>query len=117
MRWPPPDRHGSSRTIDRLVPGVPPRAAPGDQGDPAPVGENHSANHRVDTLLETLGGFAEVLTHGFEVPDVLHDLTERMTAVLGLTGAGVSLLHGERIAFATADSDGLANLERIQEKQ
>lgn len=27
VRWPPPDRHGSSRTIDRLVSGVPPSGA------------------------------------------------------------------------------------------
>ena len=68
-----------------------------------------------DKLLQTLAGFASTLTQGYEISDVLHDLAERVTDVLAITGAGVSLLDDGHLRFVTSDRETLANLERIQE--
>lgn len=67
-------------------------------------------------LLQTLAGFAKTLTHGYEISDVLHDLTERVSAVLGIAGAGVSLREDGRLRFVTSDSQTLATLEQVQEE-
>ncbi len=71
---------------------------------------------RRDSLPQTLGTFAKVLVQGYEITDVLHDVAEQTNLALGVAGAGVSLLHGDRIAFATAGSEALAGLERTQEE-
>ena len=66
-------------------------------------------------MLETLAGFARVLTGSFGISDVLHDLAERVTAVLGLAGAGISLCQEGELRFATAPVEPIAALERVQE--
>jgi len=66
-------------------------------------------------LLDSLARFASVLTSGYGVGDVLHDLTEETTDVLSLTGAGVALVHDGKQRFVTAAIDAIANLERVQE--
>jgi GAF domain-containing protein len=68
-----------------------------------------------DTLLDSLERFAAVLTSGYGVGDVLHDLTEETTEVLALTGAGVTLVHDGKQRFVTAAIDAIASLERVQE--
>jgi len=68
-----------------------------------------------DTLLESLERFATTLTGGYGVGDVLHDLTEEITDVLDLTGAGVTLIHDGKQRFVTAAIDAIATLERVQE--
>lgn len=68
-----------------------------------------------DTLLDSLERFASVLTSGYGVGDVLHDLTEEMTAALDLTGAGVTLVHDGKQRFVTAALEAIAGLERVQE--
>ena len=70
----------------------------------------------LDLLVETLAGFARTLAHGYEIADVLHDLTDRMRTVLGILGAGVNLLHGDRVTFVTSDCEAIASLERVQEE-
>lgn len=67
-------------------------------------------------LLETLADFARNPTRRYSIIDVLHDLAERITDVLGLTGAGVSLIQDGRIRFVTSPSEAIAALERVQEQ-
>ncbi len=68
-----------------------------------------------DTLLDSLERFATALTSGYGIGDVLHNLTEEMTQVLNLTGAGVTLVHDGKQRFVTAAVDAIAKLERVQE--
>ena len=68
-----------------------------------------------DTILDSLRRFAAVLTGGYGIGDVLHNLTEEMTQVLNLTGAGVTLVHDGRQRFVTAAIEAIADLERVQE--
>jgi GAF domain-containing protein len=66
-------------------------------------------------LIETLSRFATTLAGDYEVTDVLHDLTDRVTEVMQLSGAGVSLMDGERMHFVTVHNDDIIALERVQE--
>lgn len=68
-----------------------------------------------DTILDSLRRFAAALTGGFGIGDVLHNLTEEMTQVLDLAGAGVMLVHDGRQRFVTAAIEAIADLERVQE--
>ena len=68
-----------------------------------------------DTILDSLRRFAAALTGGYGIGDVLHNLTEEMTQVLSLTGAGVTLVHHGRQRFVTAALEAIADLERVQE--
>ena len=68
-----------------------------------------------DTLLDSLERFAATLTGGYGIGDVLHNLTEEMAEVLGLTGAGVTLVHDGQQRFVTAAVEAIASLERVQE--
>jgi GAF domain-containing protein len=68
-----------------------------------------------ETLLDSLERFAAALTSGYSIGDVLHNLTEEMTEVLNLSGAGVTLIHDGQQRFVTAAVEAIANLERVQE--
>ena len=67
-------------------------------------------------LTETLVRFARTLTAGYDVSDVLHDLTGMVTGALGITGAGVSLRYDHDLKFVTADDESVVALERLQEQ-
>lgn len=67
-------------------------------------------------LTRALSEFAQLLVREYEVSDALQDLVDGVTEVLGISGAGVSLLEGERLRFATAATDAIVLLERIQEE-
>ena len=67
------------------------------------------------SLLLALSQFARCLAAGFEVDEVLQDLAQQVTKVLGLAGAGVSLAGGNTIRFATAPDEVTAAVERLQE--
>src|SRR3954470_16988134 len=56
-----------------------------------------------------------VLTSGYAIGDVLHNLTEEMSEALDLTGAGVTLVNDGRQRFVTAAIEAIADLERVQE--
>jgi GAF domain-containing protein len=68
-----------------------------------------------DTVFDSLRRFAAALTGGYGIGDVLHNLTEEMTQVLNLTGAGVTLVDDGRQRFVTAAIEAIADLERVQE--
>ena len=67
-------------------------------------------------LLRVLSDFAHRLVGEHAISDCLHDLVEGATEVLGITGAGVSLVGEDgRLRFATAANDIVGKLERVQE--
>ena len=66
-------------------------------------------------MTQALIGFARTLTAGYDVSDVLHDLTDRVAAVLGIAGAGVSLREDGGLRFVTAGTEATAALEQVQE--
>jgi GAF domain-containing protein len=66
-------------------------------------------------LTQTLSEFAATLVQGFTISDVLHDLAERATAVVGADSAGVSLQHAGHLRFVTALDERSSHLERVQE--
>lgn len=69
------------------------------------------------TLLDTLSSFARTLTGSFSVADVLYDLADQVTGLLGLVGAGVSLVEDGSVRFVTTSSEAAGLIERIQEQQ
>ncbi len=68
-----------------------------------------------ETLLDSLERFATVLTSGYGIGDVLHNLTWEMAEVLTVTGAGVTLVHDGQQRFVTAAVESIATVERVQE--
>jgi transcriptional regulator with GAF, ATPase, and Fis domain len=67
-------------------------------------------------LLQALSDFAETLAHRYAVADVLFQLTDHVTAVLDVVGAGVSLGDDDGVLrFITASNEMLTEIERVQE--
>ena len=66
-------------------------------------------------LTQTLSEFAATLVKDFTISDVLHDLAERATAIVGADSAGVSLQQAGHFRFATALDEPSSGLERVQE--
>jgi hypothetical protein len=71
----------------------------------------------VNGLTGALIGFARTLTAGYDISDVLHDLAGRVSGVLAIAGAGVSLRQDDVLRFVTADTEAIATLEREQEQE
>jgi GAF domain-containing protein len=63
-------------------------------------------------LLQTLSRFAVVLPARYDVQEALSELTESVTAVLGLCGSWVTMADDGRLSFLTAVSQASAELER-----
>ena len=70
--------------------------------------------HVTPRLAESLVEFARTLTGKFDISDVLNDLSSRVTSVLDIAGAGVSLFSGTEVSYATASSEQSAIVERVQ---
>ena len=68
-------------------------------------------------FLRTLSRFAVVLPARYDLEAALTELTESVTAVLGLSGAGVTMAEQGRLRFVTAVSQASGELERNQEQQ
>jgi GAF domain-containing protein len=66
-------------------------------------------------FLQTLSRFAVVLPARYDLEATLSDLTESVTAVLGLSGSGVTMAEDGRLRFVTAVSQESGELERNQE--
>lgn len=79
------------------------------------MGEDDAADPAVDVFLDHVVGFAVTLG-GMEIADVLHDLTTRLSDLLGLAGAGVLLAEGGREVFVTSDLEAVTRLEEVQER-
>jgi GAF domain-containing protein len=67
-------------------------------------------------FLQTLSRFAGVLPARYDLEATLSELTESVTAVLGLSGSGVTMAEEGRLRFVTAVSQASGELERNQEK-
>jgi GAF domain-containing protein len=68
-------------------------------------------------FLQTLSRFAVVLPARYDLEATLAELTESVTAVLGLSGSGVTMAEDGRLRFVTAVSQASGELERNQEQQ
>jgi len=68
-------------------------------------------------FLRTLSRFAVVLPAHYDLEAALSELTESVTAVLGLCGSGVTMAEEGRLRFVTAVSQASGELERNQEEQ
>src|SRR5665647_3286098 len=68
-------------------------------------------------FLQTLSRFAVVLPARYDVEAALSELTESVTAVLGLCGSGVTMAEDGRLRFVTAVSQASGELERSQQEQ
>ena len=68
-------------------------------------------------VVNELGRFARLLVTDYPVSDALHDLVESAAAILGIHGAGMSLVRDGRLAFATATPEDIAAIERAQEDE
>ena len=69
----------------------------------------------LELLTDAVSEFARTLARGSAISKVLNDLTERITAVLGVAGAGVSILESAGLRFAAASDECSVGLERAQE--
>ena len=67
-------------------------------------------------FLRTLSEFARTLVVRYEIGDVLYDLADRTTTLLGVAGAGVCLAEGDRLRFVTGVNDATVRLEQTQER-
>jgi len=67
-------------------------------------------------FLQTLSRFAVVLPARYDLEAALSELTESVTAVLGLSGSGVTMAEDGRLRFVTAVSQASGELERSQEQ-
>jgi len=63
-------------------------------------------------LLQTLSRFAVILPARYDVQEALSELTESVTAVLGLCGSWVTMADGGRLGLMTTVSMASAELER-----
>jgi GAF domain-containing protein len=66
-------------------------------------------------FLQTLSRFAVVLPARYDLGATLAELAESVTAVLGLSGSGVTMAEEGRLHFVTAVSQASGELERNQE--
>ena len=66
-------------------------------------------------FLRTLSTFARALPSGYDIEVVLNDLTESVSAMLAVPGAGVALAEAGRLRLMTAAGAAFEELERIQE--
>jgi len=68
-------------------------------------------------FLDTLSRFAVVMPTSYDLEATLTELTGSVTAVLGLSGSGVTMAEGGRLRFVHAVSQVSGELERNQEEQ
>ena len=71
--------------------------------------------HDHGLFLDSLSGFARTLVGSYDVDDVLQDLSETVTAVLGLVGSGVVLERDGQLHFANAVNPAAIKLEQTQQ--
>jgi len=67
-------------------------------------------------LLKTLARFAVVLPARYDLQEALSELTESVTALLGLCGSWVTLADDGQLRFMASVSQALAELERDHEQ-
>ena len=68
-------------------------------------------------FVQTLSAFTHTLLTPYDTQTMLEELTDRVTAVLNLTGSGVVLAVDGHLTLASAMPTAVAELERLQEQQ
>jgi GAF domain-containing protein len=68
-----------------------------------------------ELLTHSVSEFARTLARASAISDVLNDLAEHTTALLGVAGAGVSVLESGHLRFVAASDERCAGLGRAQE--
>lgn len=66
-------------------------------------------------FLRILSEFARTLVGRYQVGDVLYELVERLTGVLDVAGAGVSLGEADHVRFVTGVGEAVVRVEEVQE--
>ena len=66
--------------------------------------------------LRTLSEFTRTLLTPYDVHAMFHQLADRVTSVLGLTGSGVCLARAGRLELDTALGDDVTAVELVQER-
>ena len=67
-------------------------------------------------LLKTLSRFAVILPSRYDLQEALSELTESVTALLGLCGSWVTLANDGQLRFMASVSQALAEMERDHEQ-
>jgi GAF domain-containing protein len=71
-------------------------------------------DHQV--LLEVLTRFSRTLAGRYDISDVLYELSDTASEILGAAGVGVSLGDdGGRLRFATASNQTITHVEHVQQ--
>lgn len=70
-----------------------------------------------ELLTYEVSEFARAMARASAVSGMLTDLAERVTAVLGVAGAGVLVLESGQVRFGAATDERCAELERVQEAE
>ena len=66
-------------------------------------------------FVQTLSAFTHTLLTPYDTQTMLEELTDRVTAVLSLTGSGVALAVDGHLTLASALPNAVADLERLQQ--
>ncbi len=66
-----------------------------------------------ERVLESLREFAAEVAHEGRRADLLRDLAIRLRSLLGVAGAGVSIVHSNRLVSEAADGYEVPSLERL----
>jgi GAF domain-containing protein len=66
-------------------------------------------------FLRILSEFAQTLVRRYQVGDVLYELVERLSGVLDVAGAGVSLGEADHVRFVTGVDEAVVRVEEVQE--
>ena len=70
-----------------------------------------------DRLTAVLTRFARAMSDSYDLTEVLYRLTDDVTEVLDVAGAGIAVADAEDVLrYATASSEAVATLERVQEE-
>lgn len=81
------------------------------------LGREVAAVYDHPLFVQTLSAFTHTLLTPYDTQTMLEELTERVSAVLSLTGSGVALAVDGRLTLASALPTAVADLERVQEGQ
>jgi GAF domain-containing protein len=84
------------------------------RGQPLTGGFNRRTPEMYDKplFLQTLSRFSAILPSRYDLQSALSELTESVTAVLGLSGSWVTMAEGGQLRFVTAVSQASAELQR-----
>ena len=70
-----------------------------------------------EQLFAVMRRFATTMVRRFEVDEVLHELTDHASSILGASGAGVSVVTpDDELRFVSATSERITTIEQVQDR-